>query len=79
MRIWKTGTAVSLTNRFSPSLSHRAFGNGLSRRFRLRQAQVRPAVEKILVAANDAAHGKGEYYTYDDVFGAAITRAKDNG
>lgn len=56
-------------------------GNELSRRFRfrLRQAQVRPAVEKILVAANDAAHGKGEYYTYDDVFGAAITRAKDNG
>lgn len=52
-------------------------GNELSRRFR--QAQVRPAVEKILVAANDAAHGKGEYYTYDDVFGAAITRAKDNG
>ena len=54
-------------------------GNELSRRFRLRQAQVRPAVEKILVAANDAAHGKGEYYIYDDVFGAAITRAKDNG
>lgn len=54
-------------------------GNELSRRFRLRQAQVRPAVEKILVAANDAAHGKGEYYTYDDVFGAAITRTKDNG
>ena len=54
-------------------------GNELSRRFRLRQAQVRPAVEKILVAANDAAHGKGVYYTYDDVFGAAITRAKDNG
>lgn len=54
-------------------------GNELSRRFRFRQTQVRPAVEKILVAANDAAYGKGEYYTYDDVFGAAITRAKDNG
>ncbi len=54
-------------------------GNELSRRFRLRQAQVRPAVEKMLSAANDAARGKGEYYTYAEVFGADITRAKDNG
>ena len=37
--------------------------------FRVRQSKVRPAVEAMLDAAMDVAHGKGEYATYDDVFG----------
>lgn len=50
-------------------------GEELSRRFRAKQAQVRPAVERMLAAADDAAHGKGEYYTYAEVFGAATAKA----
>lgn len=46
-------------------------GDELLRQFRLKQAQVRPAVEKMIADADDTAHGKGEYYTYDDVFGTA--------
>lgn len=44
-------------------------GNDLLSEFRVRQSKVRPAVEAMLNAARDAAHGKGEYATYDDVFG----------
>ena len=44
-------------------------GQELLIEFRSRQSKVRPAVEKILKAAKDAANGVGESYSYDDVFG----------
>ena len=43
-------------------------GQELLAEFRSRQSKVRPAVEKILKAAKDAANGIGEYYPYEDVF-----------
>ena len=36
--------------------------------FRVRQAKVRPAVEAMLEEAKNAANGKGEYFTKDEVF-----------
>ena len=37
--------------------------------FKRRQANVRPAVEAMIREAGEAAVGKGEYFTYDDIFG----------
>ena len=37
-------------------------------KFKERRAQLRPAVEKLLDAAEDAANGKDEYYTSEEVF-----------
>lgn len=44
-------------------------GEELLVRFKEKQAQIRPAVEAMIAQAEKAAEGKGEYYTYDDVFG----------
>ena len=44
-------------------------GQELLHEFKQRQAKVRPAVEALLEKARDAAHGKGEYTTYDEIFG----------
>ena len=44
-------------------------GQELLIEFRERQAKVRPAVETLLEKAREAARGKGEYATYDEVFG----------
>jgi len=44
-------------------------GEVLLSRFKERQAQIRPAVEAMLADAEDAAEGKGDFATYDDVFG----------
>ena len=44
-------------------------GQELLAEFKSRQSKVRPAVEKMLKAAKDAANGIGEYYSYEDVFG----------
>ena len=44
-------------------------GDALLRAFKAKQAQVRPAVEAMIAEAEDAAHGIGEYSTYDDIFG----------
>ena len=44
-------------------------GQNLLSEFKSRQSKVRPAVEKILKTAKDAANGIGEYYSYEDVFG----------
>ena len=44
-------------------------GQELLTKFKERQAKVRPAVEVLLEKARDAAHGKGEYATYDEIFG----------
>ena len=35
-----------------------------------RQALVRPAIEAMIVDAENVALGKGEYSTYDEIFGA---------
>lgn len=45
-------------------------GEILLTKFKERQAQVRPAVEAMLSEAEDVAEGKGDFATYDDVFGA---------
>ena len=45
-------------------------GEKLLSEFKSRQAQIRPAVEAMLSDAEDVAAGKGEFATYDDVFGA---------
>ena len=44
-------------------------GQELLTKFKERQAKMRPAVEVLLEKARDAAHGKGEYATYDEIFG----------
>jgi len=44
-------------------------GQALLSEFKSRQSKVRPAVEKMLKTAKDAANGIGEYYSYEDVFG----------
>ena len=44
-------------------------GEALPASFKERQAQIRPAVESMLTDAEKAAEGKGDYATYDDVFG----------
>lgn len=45
-------------------------GQELLNEFKDRQSKIRPAVEVLLEKAKDAAHGKGEYATYDDIFGS---------
>ena len=44
-------------------------GDSLLAEFKIRQAKVRPAVEAMLKQAKDAAHGRGEYATYEEIFG----------
>lgn len=44
-------------------------GEALLFKFKARQAQIRPAVEAMLADAEDVAAGKGDFATYDDVFG----------
>ena len=44
-------------------------GEALLSEFRTRRASVRPAVEKLIQQADDAAQGIGEYSTYEEVFG----------
>ncbi len=44
-------------------------GQELLIEFKSRQSKVRPAVEKMLETAKNAANGIGEYYSYDEVFG----------
>ncbi|MBQ3256229.1 MAG: AbrB/MazE/SpoVT family DNA-binding domain-containing protein, partial [Oscillospiraceae bacterium] len=44
-------------------------GAELLKQFKAKQAKVRPAVEAMIAEAEEAAHGSGEYSTYDDIFG----------
>ncbi len=44
-------------------------GEELLTEFKRRQAQIRPAVEAMIGDAENVAQGKGEYATYEDVFG----------
>ena len=44
-------------------------GQELLAEFKSRQSKVRPAVEKMLIAAEKAVNEIGEYYSYEDVFG----------
>lgn len=46
-------------------------GDALLQEFKKRQKQVRPAMEKLLLEAAQAARGKGESSTIEDVFGEA--------
>lgn len=50
-------------------------GNELLTQFKAKQSKVRPAVEAMISEAEEAAHGNGEYSTYDDIFG---DKAKEN-
>ena len=45
-------------------------GEVLLKKFKEEQKKVRPAVEKIIEIAKEAAKGNGDFYTYDDVFGS---------
>ena len=44
-------------------------GEELLLQFKLKQAQIRPAVEKMIAKAEEVAAGTGEYVSYDDIFG----------
>jgi bifunctional DNA-binding transcriptional regulator/antitoxin component of YhaV-PrlF toxin-antitoxin module len=44
-------------------------GDELLAKFKEKQAQIRPAVEAMLSEAEDVAEGKGDFATYEDVFG----------
>ena len=44
-------------------------GEELLKQFKAKQAKVRPAVEAMIAEAEEAAHGSGDYSTYDDIFG----------
>ena len=44
-------------------------GKELLVEFKIRQSQVRPAVEAMMAEAENVAHGRSEYSTYDEVFG----------
>lgn len=44
-------------------------GEALLARFKATQAPIRPAFEAMLSDAEDVAEGKGDFETYDDVFG----------
>lgn len=45
-------------------------GDELLKAFKLKQAQVRPAVEAMISEAYEVANGNGEYSTYNDIFDA---------
>ena len=45
-------------------------GTELLDAFKVRQAEIRPAVKALLEEAHEAAQGKGSYYTYEDIFGS---------
>jgi hypothetical protein len=44
-------------------------GEALLSGFKERKAQIRPAVEAMLSDAEEVAEGKGDFATYEDVFG----------
>lgn len=44
-------------------------GAALLDEFRKRQVKIRPAVETLLEKAREAALGKGDYATYEEIFG----------
>ena len=46
-------------------------GQELLSEFKSRQSKVRPAAEKMLKSAQKAAHGIGEHYSYEDIFGGS--------
>ena len=43
-------------------------GDELLKEFKSRQSKIRPAIEEIISEADEVASGRGEYYTYDDIF-----------
>ena len=43
-------------------------GEALLKEFKVRQAKIRPAVEKLLQTAKDAAQNDTEYVRYEDIF-----------
>ncbi|MBC3802976.1 AbrB/MazE/SpoVT family DNA-binding domain-containing protein [Acetobacterium fimetarium] len=45
-------------------------GEALLKKFKDEQKKVRPAIEKMLDQATEAAKGNGEYSTYHDIFGS---------
>ena len=49
-------------------------GKRLLSEFKRRQAKIRPAVEKMLQQAKEAALDKAEYSSYEDIFGPEDTK-----
>ena len=51
-------------------ISNGLSGEELLAEFKKKQTQVRASVEAMIIEAENAASGKGEYSTYEDVFGS---------
>lgn len=47
-------------------------GEELLKEFKKKQADIRPAVEKLITESNEAAAGKGKFYSYNELFGAEV-------
>ncbi len=45
-------------------------GENLLTKFKEVRKQIRPAVEELIADATSAANGKGDFATYDDIFGS---------
>ncbi len=64
-----TDTAVEFSEQILEDLLAEGFsGKSLLREFKKRQSEVRPAVENMLKQAKDAADGRADYVTYEDIF-----------
>lgn len=64
-----TDTAVEFSEQILEDLLAEGFsGKSLLREFKKRQSEVRPAVEKMLKQAKDAADSRADYVTYEDIF-----------
>jgi len=48
-------------------------GDELLKHFKMKNKQIRPAIEKLLEEADDSANGKVDYSSYEDVFSTKST------
>ncbi len=70
LRPVKTNTSGGFADLILADLIAKGYsGNELLEKFKAAQKEVRPAVEKMLEEAENVAQNKGEYYTFDEVFG----------
>jgi len=47
-------------------------GEELLKEFKQKQAEIRPAVEKMIAEAGEVAEGKAKSYSYNELFGSEI-------
>ena len=66
----RTNTGGEFAEQILADLIARGYsGNDLLERFKMAQGQVRPAVEAMLMEAEQVASSESGYITYEDVFG----------